>query len=179
MTPTSENLSYPIGKFQKPGKITAAQRAAYLADIAAFPARLCSAAVNLSDAQLDTPYRPGGWTIRQLIHHVADSHMNAYIRFKLTLTEDNPTIRPYEEQDWAELPEARTAPISLSLDLLTHLHRRWVEALKALREEDYQRSYFHPADKATVTLETAMGLYAWHCNHHLAHLTRLVEREGW
>ena len=177
MTPT--NLSYPIGTYQAPELITPELRATYIADIAAFPGRLTTATVNLSESQLDTPYRPGGWTVRQLVHHVADSHMNAYIRCKLTLTEDNPTIRPYDEKAWAKLPEASSEPITLSLDLLTHLHRRWVKMLQAISNAGFSRTYYHPGDQVQLRLDTVLGMYAWHSNHHLAHVTALIEREGW
>ena len=172
------DLRYPIGKFQMPERLSDAERRAAIDAIAAAPARLREAVAGLSDAQLDTPYRPGGWTVRQLVHHVPDSHMNGYARLKLALTEDTPTIKTYMEDRWAELPDARTAPIAWSLDLLDVLHRRWVTAMRAMSPADFERTFRH-AEWGTVRLEQHIALYAWHGRHHVAHVTSLREREGW
>src|SRR5262245_4928741 len=165
---------YPIGKFQRPsGPLDAATRATMIADIERMPADLRAIVGRASAAQLDTPYRPGGWTVRQVVHHVPESHMNAYVRFKLALTEDTPTIRPYEEDRWAQLPDGRTAPPSLSLDLLEAIHRRWVLVLKAMSPAEFQRAYIHP-QMGEVPLYAALALYAWHGKHHIGHIHLIV-----
>ena len=169
---------YPIGKFSYEGTPSAEQKAKFLDDIEQTPARLEAVVRGLSEKQLDTPYRDGGWTVRQVVHHVPDSHLNSYIRFKLALTEDEPTIRPYMENLWAELPEAKTAPIALSLALLSSLHTRWVLMLRALSAEDWQRTFRHP-HIGLMTLEKNLALYAWHGRHHVAHVTALREKMGW
>jgi hypothetical protein len=174
-----EQLRYPVGKFKAPESYTAEIISGYIKTIESFPSELSKAVQGLNDKQLDTPYREGGWTVRQVVHHVVDSHMNAYIRFKLALTEDNPTIKPYNEALWAELQEAKHAPIQLSLPLLEALHKRWVASLKTLAPEDLNRTFYHPDSKANVPLTRNMGIYAWHCNHHLAHITELRKRMGW
>lgn len=173
------DLRFPIGKFDAAAPITAESRAAAIAEIAALPQRLRAAVAGLSDAQLDTPYRPEGWTVRQLVHHVADSHLNAYIRPRLALTEDNPTIKPYKEQKWAELPDARTAPIEPSLRMLDAVHERWVMLLRATSEADFARTVFHPESSRTMSVDFLTAMYAWHCRHHVAHVTELRAREGW
>jgi uncharacterized damage-inducible protein DinB len=173
-----EDLRYPIGKFSVEGDITAARRAEWIEQIAAAPAQLRAVLSGLSDEQLATPYRPGGWTLRQLAHHVPDSHMNSYVRFRLALTEDEPTIKPYAEDRWAELDDARTAPIELSLALLDSLHARWLQLLRALSDADWKRTFRHP-ELGTMTLERNLALYAWHGRHHVAHVTSLRERRGW
>ena len=163
---------FPIGKFHRPTlPIDAAARAGFIDDIEQMPAVFRATVTGLSDALLDTPYRPGGWTVRQVVHHVPDSHMNAYVRFKLAVTEDAPTIKPYAEDRWAELPDSR-APIGLSLDLLEAIHRRWIVLLRALPASEFQKSYRHP-DMGAVALDTALALYSWHGQHHTAHV-RLV-----
>jgi uncharacterized damage-inducible protein DinB len=169
---------YPIGefRFQEPG--TVEQRAAGLDQIAAAPGKLRAAVRDLSQAQLDTPYRDGGWTVRQVVHHLPDSHLNAYLRCKLALTEDNPTIRPYFEDRWAELPDS-AGPIEVSLDLLDRLHERWNRLLRALPATDFARTYFHPEYQITFTLDRVVAMYAWHGEHHLAHITSLRRRLGW
>jgi hypothetical protein len=172
------DLRYPIGPFVAPERVSAAERVTYVNRIAACPAELRRAVAGLSDAQLDTPYRPGGWTIRQVVHHVPDSHMNAYVRIKLALTEDEPTIRTYEEARWAELPEARTAPPELSLSLLEALHARWTLLLRSLDAARFARAFLHP-DFGRMTVDTATAMYAWHSLHHVAHVTSLRAREGW
>jgi uncharacterized damage-inducible protein DinB len=172
------DLRYPIGKFQSPASVTDAERAVLVDQIAALPAELRSAVTTLDDTQLGTPYREGGWTVRQVVHHVPDSHVNAYTRFKLALTEDVPTIKTYEEAQWAELPEARSAPIGVSLALLDALHQRWVLSLRVLAPAQFARAFRHP-DLGVMTLDQQIALYAWHGRHHLAHITSLRTRMGW
>ena len=174
----TKDPAYPIGRFKKPGKVDAKTRAGYIQQIADTPALLRRAVERLDDAQLDTPYREGGWTVRQVVHHLPDSHLNAYVRLKLALTEPGPTIKPYDETLWAELPEARTGPIALSLDLLEALHRRWVAAMKPLPAESFARIYQHP-EMGTMALDEMLALYAWHGPHHVAQITALAERESW
>jgi len=172
------DLRYPIGKADIRPNITAAERAALIEQIAEAPRNLAVAVAGLDDAQLDTPYREGGWTIRQVVHHVPDSHMNAYIRTKWALTERNPTIKAYEESEWAKLPDSRNTPIEVSLSLLDALHRRWVTLLTSLREEDFARGWVHPSN-GEVNLDWLVQLYAWHGRHHVAHITTLRQRMGW
>jgi len=172
------DLRYPIGKFKWEGHTTEEQRRQQIDEIAAAPVRLRDAVKDLSEQQLDTPYRPGGWTVRQVVHHVPDSHMNAHVRFKLALTEENPTIKPYAEGRWAELLDARTAPIETSLALLELLHHRWVMLLRSLSAADWARSFQHP-ELGPMTLEKNLALYAWHGKHHVAHITSLRDRSGW
>ncbi len=174
-----ETLKYPIGNFQRPKDTSAPTRREWIEEIANLPSHLRAAVVGMSESQLATPYRPDGWTVRQVVHHLPDSHMNSYIRFRLALTEDNPTIRPYEEQLWAELPDAAHGDIDLSLDLLEMLHKRWVVLLKAMSDTDYQKTFIHPATGATSNLGTVLAMYAWHSRHHLAHITELKKRMGW
>lgn len=169
---------YPIGKFSFNGSLTPEQKQQFLNDIEQTPAHLRAAVKGLSDAQLNTPYRDGGWTVRQVVHHVPDSHMNSYIRFKLALTENEPTIRPYMEDRWAELPEARSAPIEVSLALLDSLHGRWMLFLRKLTDADWKRNFRHP-DLGLISLEKTLALYAWHGRHHVAHVTTLKEKMGW
>src|SRR5690349_10532973 len=168
---------YPIGKFTPPQHITPAMRQEAIKTIAEAPAHFRAAVKGLSDTQLDTPYREGGWTVRQVAHHVPDSHVNAYVRFKLALTEDTPRIKPYEESRWAALPDSRLDP-AVSLALLDALHERWVVLLRSLAPEDWERAYDHP-DNGVTTLRAALGVYAWHGRHHVAHVTGLRERMGW
>jgi len=169
---------YPIGKFSFEGPLTAEQKKQYLNDIEQTPARLRTAVRGLSDEQLNTPYRDGGWTVRQLAHHVPDSHMNAYIRFKLALTEDEPTIRPYMEDRWAELPESKQAPIDVSLALLDSLHERWALVLRNISDAGWKRTFRHP-EMGLLSLEKTLALYAWHGRHHVAHVTSLREKMRW
>jgi hypothetical protein len=152
---------YPIGKFSFEGPLNEEQKAGFLDDIEQTPAHLRTVVKGLSEQQLDTPYRDGGWTVRQVVHHVPDSHLNSYIRFKLALTEEEPTIRPYMEDRWAELPEAKTAPIELSLSLLEGLHKRWMLMLRALKPAEWKRTFRHP-EIGLMTLEKNLALYAWH-----------------
>jgi hypothetical protein len=170
---------YPIGAFAYRGRQTPAQRLECIERIAATPGNLRRAVSGLSDAQLDTPYREGGWTVRQVAHHVPDSHLNAYTRFRLALTEPTPTIRPYFEHRWAELPDARGAPVEVSLALLEALHRRWVMLLRSMSDEDWERRYLHPEHGREWPLDEVLAMYAWHGDHHTAHVTRLRGRMGW
>jgi hypothetical protein len=169
---------YPIGKFNWTGFDTPAQRAAAIDDIAALPAKMRAAVAGLSDVQLDTPYREGGWTVRQVVHHVPDSHMNSYIRFKLALTEHEPTIKPYDEAIWANLVDAKTAPVEPSLKLVEGLHQRWAQLLRSLSEADVRRKFNHP-ELGTVSIDQYLGLYSWHSKHHVAHITSLRQSKGW
>ncbi len=172
------DLRYPIGPFQYDGTHTAEQRQRLIDQIAATPGKLRAAVDGLSSQQLDTPYRPGGWTVRQLVHHLPDSHLNSYIRFRLALTEDQPTIKPYYEDRWAELEDARHGPIDLSLALLEALHHRWVLLLRSLKAQDFARTFMHP-ELGVVSLDQNVGIYAWHGRHHVAHITSLRQRRGW
>ena len=173
-----DDLRYPVGEFHFPDAVSAEERATFIDQIAETPARMRAAISGLSDSQLDTPYRPGGWTIRQVAHHVPDSHMNSYVRFRLALTEDTPLIKPYEEKRWAELADARTLPVEPSLALLESLHARWVPLLRSLSDADWKRTFRHP-ELGSVSLENNAALYAWHGRHHVAHITSLRERRGW
>ena len=172
------DLSYPIGKFDFQQTVAPAAIPALIADIEALPERLREAVGGLTGEQLDTPYRPGGWTVRQTVHHVADSHMNSAIRMRLALTEPEPVIRPYEQKLWAELFDARSAPVQPSLDLIQGLHARWVLLLKSMSAEDFARSFRHP-EIGLVRLDKNLALYAWHGKHHTAHITGLRQRMGW
>jgi hypothetical protein len=172
------DLRYPIGKFHFEGPTSEEQKQNYLRDIEQAPAILRAAVHGLSDTQLDTPYRPGGWTVRQVAHHVPDSHLNAYIRFKLALTEDDPMIKTYAEDRWAQLADTQTTPVAVSLTLLDSLHARWVRLLHALKPEDWKRTFRHP-ELGLVSLEKNLALYAWHGRHHVAHIANLRERSGW
>jgi hypothetical protein len=171
-------LRYPIGSPMQADSFTPQQRSAAIEAIRQLPQNLRSAVSGFSEAQLETPYRPGGWTVRQLVHHVADSHMNAYVRVRLALTEDWPTIVAYQEARWAELEDARTAPVTISLDLLQALHARWVPLFASLDEHQWRRGYTHP-ENGRQSIEQAAILYDWHGRHHTAHITQLSERMGW
>jgi hypothetical protein len=170
------DLRYPIGKFD--GVYSEEQKPQYLADIEQTPARLRAAVNGLSPAQLDTPYRPAGWTVRQVVHHLPDSHMNSYVRFKLALTEDEPTIKPYAEDRWAELADTKATPIETSLTLLESLHSRWVALLRSLTQKQWERSFRHP-ELGLMSLEKSLALYAWHGRHHVAHIIELRKRNEW
>jgi hypothetical protein len=172
---------YPVGPFQRPSAsaVTSTDLQQWIRQIASFPADLRQASQGLSDAQLDTPYREGGWTVRQLIHHVADSHLHSYARFRFALTEDSPTIKPYPEALWAELPDARSAPIELSLRLLEGLHGRWALLLESMTPEQFHRFFIHPEMADPARLDIITSMYAWHCRHHLAHVLNLRSRMGW
>ncbi|WP_114785031.1 YfiT family bacillithiol transferase [Botryobacter ruber] len=176
---TFDTQRYPIGPFEKPAEITAEEVAQWIAAIASFPEQLSTAVAHLSDEQLDTPYRPGGWTIRQVVHHCADSHLNSFIRFKLALTEDKPTVKPYFEERWAELPDGKLAPVATSLHILDGLHQRWALLLRSLSATDLKKSFLHPEHGKEIFLDECLGLYAWHGRHHLAHITNLKQQKGW
>ena len=169
---------YPIGNYVPPQQVTPALRAQAISEIAEAPAKFRAAVKGLNDQQLNTPYREGGWTVRQLAHHVPDSHMNAYVRFRLALTEQEPTIKPYEEARWAELEDAKSAPVEISLALLDPLHERWVRLLRSLQAADFARNFRHP-DHGLRTLDWMLFLYAWHGRHHTAHVTELRKQRGW
>lgn len=175
----TEDFRYPVGEFRFDGNTSQQVREQRIGEIAAAPSHLRAAIDGLSPEQLDTPYRPGGWTVRQVVHHVPDSHLNAYTRFKLALTEDEPTIRPYEEARWAELPDARTAPVELSLTLLDVLHQRWVLLLRSLAPVDFRRRFRHPEHNRVFELDEVLAMYAWHGRHHVAHITSLRRRMQW
>ena len=169
------DLRYPVGKFHYEGPPNEEQKQAFLNDIAETPAKLRAAVAGLSEAQLDTPYRDGGWTVRQVVHHLPDSHLNSYVRFKLALTEDEPTIKPYAEDRWAELADTKETPIEVSLTMMDSLHDRWVRLLRSLTTEEWKRTFRHP-DMGAMTLEKTLALYAWHGKHHVAHITELRKR---
>jgi DinB superfamily len=173
------DLRYPIGPFRFDGNVTPARREQWLVEIANAPSELRKAVGGLTAAQLDTPYRNGGWTVRQVVHHLPDSHLNAYTRIKLALTEDDPTIKPYEEARWAELPDARTGSIEPSLALLDFLHQRWLLLLRQLTPNDFQRRFRHPEHGRIFGIDEALAMYAWHGRHHVAHITSLRQRMGW
>ena len=173
-----DNLRYPIGKYiVQPFTDILLQQ--WLNDIKFLPMHLENAILNLDDMQLETPYREGGWTIKQVVHHVADSHMNAYIRFKLGLTEDKPVIKPYDESAWAEMIDTKKIPINVSLTLLHALHVRWLEILKNMSGSDLEKTVIHPEHKKEMTIWELLGMYAWHGKHHVAHITGLRERMNW
>ena len=172
------DLRFPTGKFQRPASLDAAGRAQAVDIVAGTPARLRDAVRGLTDAQLDTPYRPDGWTVRQVVHHVPDSHLNAYVRFKLALTEDEPTIKPYDETRWAELSDVKAVPVATSLTLLETVHERWVAILRAMTPADFARMLVHP-ESGRQSLDQMLALYAWHGPHHIAQITSLRQRQGW
>lgn len=169
---------YPVGPFSPQPTITRVERQALLDDIDACPAKMSAAVEGLGESQLDTPYREGGWTVRQVVHHVPDSHLNAYVRLKLALTEDNPTIRPYDEAEWAKLADARETPVETSLTLLDTLHKRWMTLWRAMSDGDFKRPLIHP-DHGQKDLDWLLQMYGWHSRHHVAHITSLRERNGW
>ncbi|ETT36526.1 metal-dependent hydrolase [Paenibacillus sp. FSL R5-192] len=169
---------FPIGAFVHTGEVTLAQREKWIQDIAELPERAREAVKGLSEEQLSLPYREGGWMLKQVIHHMADSHMNSMIRFKLALTEDIPTIRPYYEERWAELSDSRDLDVEFSLQILDALHRRWVFLLNALTDADYAKQFYHPSSEETTRLDYNLGMYAWHGKHHVAHITSLRDRLG-
>ncbi len=172
------DLRYPVGRFQRKERVTSGDLAGWIAAIAGCPGALRQAVAGLSEAQLDTPYRDGGWTVRQVVHHLADSHMNSYIRFRLALTEEEPTIKPYNEGAWSNLPDAMDAPVEVSLVLLEAMHDRWVRLLRTMSPADFQRTLRHP-ESGLLSLEVMTALYAWHSRHHVAHITGLRQRMGW
>jgi uncharacterized damage-inducible protein DinB len=173
------HLSYPIGQFVKPSVIDAFKIEDWINQIEELPARLYQEVSNLNDHQLNTPYRPQGWTVRQVVHHLPDSHMNSYVRFHWALTEDQPVIKAYHEAAWAELPYLQNLAIDTSLTLLSSIHQRWVDLLKSLTKEDLKRTLIHPENKETFLLQELIGMYAWHGEHHLAQITQLKKRKAW
>lgn len=173
------DLRYPVGKFARPESLTAEQRKAAIRTIAETPGKLRAALKGLSEQQLDTPYRPDGWTVKQVVHHLSDSHMNAFVRLKLGLTEDMPTIKPYDEAKWAELEDGRSQLVNESVQILEGLHARWAFILERMAPEQFARKINHPEWKAPMTLDTLLALYEWHSRHHIAHITELRKREGW
>lgn len=176
---TLEELRYPIGSFEKPDKITGEMISRYITELSRFPEHLRSEVEKLSEDQLDTVYRPGGWTIRQVVHHCVDSHMNSLVRLKLTLTEDNPTIKPYFEDRWAELTDSKSMPVEPALKMLEGIHERWTFLLAGLTDEQWKRSFIHPEHGRAVRLDQNTALYVWHCRHHLNHITTLKKSKGW
>lgn len=177
-TPAEPDLRYPIGKLVRKPQLTAEERRSAIDAMADVPRTLRAAVANLTDAQLDTPYRAEGWTVRQVVHHLADSHMNAYCRFRLALTEDNPTIKPYDETRWAELVDARTMPVNVSVDMLATMHDRLVTLLRGIPDGDFQRTLHH-TENGPMTVDAILGMYSWHGRHHVAHVTALRERMQW
>ncbi|MDG3583829.1 YfiT family bacillithiol transferase [Galbibacter pacificus] len=178
-TEALEKLKYPIGKFTIPDNITSKDIQKWIKTIEFFPDKLESLVEDFDDLQLDTPYRPGGWTVRQVIHHLADSHINSYVRFKWTLTEEKPTIKAYHEDRWALLDDGAHADIDLSLSLIESLHKRWAYMLKDLTAKQLNRTFIHPESKAEISLKQLIGIYDWHCRHHFAHIKELAKREDW
>jgi hypothetical protein len=172
-------LKYPIGEYFVPEVITPEMLAEYIQTISAFPQKLRREVQHLNDLQLDTTYRPGGWTIRQVVHHCADSHMNSLIRFKLALTEENPVIKPYFEDRWAELSDTKHMPVAAALLLLEGLHAKWTVLLQSLTPKELERTYFHPEQNRSFRLDEVMGVYDWHCRHHLAHIVNLKTSRDW
>ena len=173
------DLRYPIGRFSFDAGRTRGERNQRIDELAQAPAQLRATVAGLTAAQLATPYRPGGWTVRQVVHHIPDSHLHAYDRFKLALTEDCPTIKPYDENRWAELPDNTTVAPETSLTFLDALHARWVALLRAMTAADFDRTFYHPEHSRTLTLDEALASYAWHGLHHIAHIRSLRERERW
>ncbi|TGE15417.1 YfiT family bacillithiol transferase [Hymenobacter elongatus] len=176
---STPDLRYPIGHASLPDEpLSQGARLALIAKIAVLPDQVRAAVAGLTPAQLDTPYRPDGWTVRQVLHHLPDSHLNCYTRFRLALTEENPTVRPYDEQAWAELPDVAATPVAVSLALLEALHIRWTILLRQLTDAQWQRTFYHPGTQRSFSLDQALAMYAWHGQHHLAHITTLRQRAG-
>lgn len=173
-----DDLRYPIGKYTPPREISMSQVQGWIDEIAALPQNLRALVSPFNAQQLDTPYRPDGWTVRQVVHHLCDSHLNSLVRFKLALTEDAPTVKPYDEARWALTAEYQLLPVESSLDFLDKLHERWVVLLRSLSESEMQKKYRHP-EIGDISLAWTVGLYAWHCRHHFAHIQQLAAREGW
>lgn len=174
-----EQLKYPIGKFKMPADFTSESINSFISDIENFPSLLRKEVEALNDDQLDTPYRSEGWTIRQVVNHCADSHMNSLTRFKLALTEENPTIKPYFEERWAELADSKTMPVAAALSMLDGLHTRWAVLLKAMTSADFEKTFVHPQSGRIFSLKQTLALYSWHCQHHLAHITTLKNSRNW
>jgi len=173
-----EDLRYPVGRLQLPADLTPADRAIRIEELEALPHLLREAVHGLNESQLDTPYRPGGWTVRQVVHHLPDGHINGYARFRLALTEEAPVTKPYDQSKWSELPDARLGPIEPSLNFLDGLHARWVLLLRSLSDQQFKNVFTIPG-RGEFTLDRALALYAWHSRHHVAHIQRLRERMGW
>jgi uncharacterized damage-inducible protein DinB len=177
--PQADEERYPIGPFELEGKVTEARRRQWIARLAAAPDLLLQAVRGLDEVRLETPYREGGWTVRQVVHHLPDSHLNAYVRYKLALTEDEPTIKPYDQARWADLADSRTTPVAASLALIAGLHERWVHLLRAMTPADFARRLRHPEFEAPQELDRLLALYAWHGDHHVAQILSLRRRRGW
>lgn len=175
----SEDLKFPIGRFSGSKEYSAHEIQSNIQVISAIPSKFINLLGGWDEDRLNTPYRPDGWTVRQLVHHVADSHMNAYVRFRLALTEDSPTIKPYKEAAWAELADAKTAPVDLSLQLMKYIHLRWVLLLNSMSESDWKKTYVHPETKRSVPLYEVVAMYAWHSEHHYQHAFTLAARNQW
>ncbi|MCQ0111912.1 YfiT family bacillithiol transferase [Zhouia amylolytica] len=173
-----ELLKYPIGKYNRPSTISETKLAEWIGDIEALPSKLNNLVSDFTEQQLDTPYRVDGWTVRQVVHHLVDSHVNSYVRYKWTLTEDKPTIKAYHEDRWAELDDYK-APIDTSLQMLEALHKRWVYLLKRLTKDDLSRTFIHPEHNTEISLAVLTSIYSWHCRHHFAHIEHLAKRKGW
>ena len=178
-TLTLDQLRYPAGKFAFIADADAKEIRQWISEIETLAFNLKNAVKGLNDSQLNTPYRDGGWTVRQVVHHLADSHMNAYIRFKLALTEDNPTIKPYQEKLWAEMEDGKNLPIDISISILEPLHIRWVHVLKTIKGNEFDRTVFHPESKREMSVKFLISLYAWHSRHHVAHIRELRKRNSW
>ncbi|MBW8687689.1 YfiT family bacillithiol transferase [Chitinophaga rhizophila] len=174
-----EQLKYPIGRFEAPATISVHSLKGYITDIRYLPSLIEIVVQSLDEAQLATPYRPGGWTVAQVVHHLVDSHTQALTRFKWALTEDNPTIKAYDEAAWAELPDVFKTPVNVSMTLLHALHARWVNLMENLTDEQWERTFVHPESKKTISLRTMAATYSWHGKHHLAHVEKLKERNNW
>ena len=179
MDDSHEQLRYPIGRYEVPEVYPSEMQDEWIASIEALPKWLDLCIENLDEHQIHTPYRPGGWTVNQVIHHVADSHMNAYVRLKLTLTEENPVVKPYDEKLWAELPDVETVPVNISITLLHALHRRWGQVLRNMQPEDWERTYYHPEHERYVPLWEMTDLYSWHGRHHMEQIRQLRQRMNW
>lgn len=179
MDDSHEQYRYPIGRYEAPERYMPELQNEWIAAIEALPSWLDLCIENLDEYQLETPYRPGGWNARQVIHHIADSHMNAYIRLKLALTEDNPVIKPYDENLWAQLPDVETVPVNISITLLHALHRRWGQTLRNMQPEDWERCYYHPEHERYVPLWELADMYAWHGRHHMEQIRQLRQRMNW
>lgn len=174
-----EKLKYPVSKFSMPEKVDQDTIMQWINDIEILPQKLREAVKGLNEEQLNTPYRPDGWTVKQVVDHIGDSHLNSYIRFKLALTEENPVIKPYEQDKWADLEEYNLLSVEDSLHFVESLHKRWVVLLKTLKDSDWEKTFFHPETQKKVTLKRNLGIYAWHSKHHVAHITSLRKRNNW
>ena len=182
MSYTKEELEpfrFPVGRYSVPASISAEDRAKWIENIRSLPQKMRNVVVRLSEDQLNTPYRPEGWTIRQVIHHVADSQLNCYIRYKWTMTENNPTIKAYNQKDWGNLTDSLQGPVDMSLDLLEAVHKRWTWFMDNLNEDDWNRTFVHPENGRKISLNINLSVYSWHSDHHLAHITSLTERMNW